>query len=359
MGEKISVIIPVYNKAEYVSECVESFKAQTDDNFDIVIIDDGSTDDSPSICRELAESDERIRYYRTENGGAAAARNYGLNKAEGKYIAFADADDTVKPEYLAYLRNNLENSDAQISVCAHENVYPDRVTDETDGMKGSVRNAADVAGDAAKKAAGYIDSEVFGNGPSGSKLYYFSGNSALKELLYQRRFMSVPWGMLTDRKLWEQVRFPEGTEAEDMGTIYRLFAIADGVVYGEQKLYEYKQRRSNTMNSTICTRNAAYYKHSREMLKYIKTSFPAYYPAALSRHFSCCCQILAEMPEGEKPMVIAHVRDDISIMAPKIMKDSEASARNRSAASLALVSVDALKGSLKFYDKGRRLYLDL
>ena len=122
MGEKISVIIPVYNKAEYVNDCVESFRAQTDDNFDIVIIDDGSTDDSPSICSKLAESDERIRYYRTENRGAAAARNYGLNKAEGKYVAFADADDTVKPEYLAYLRNNLENSDAQISVCAHENV---------------------------------------------------------------------------------------------------------------------------------------------------------------------------------------------------------------------------------------------
>ena len=61
MGEKISVIIPVYNKAEYIKDCVESFKVQTDDNFNIVIIDDGSTDDSPSICRELAESDPKRR----------------------------------------------------------------------------------------------------------------------------------------------------------------------------------------------------------------------------------------------------------------------------------------------------------
>ena len=169
--------------------------------------------------------------------------------------------------------------------------------------------------------------------------------------------MSVPWGMISRRKLWDNVRFPEGTEAEDMGTIYRLFAAADGIVWGGRKTYRYYQRSGSTMYSTSSTRNKAYYRHSREMLIFIKERYPRYYPAALSRHFSTCCQILSEAGSGIGKSLEMHVKKDITLLAPKILKDERCRVQNKSAASLALVSVEALAGSLKMYDKGKRWYL--
>ena len=93
--DMISVIVPVYNVQDYLPRCLESICSQTYGNLEIILIDDGSTDDSPRICREFAERDPRIRYIRTENSGVSAARNRGIGLAQGRWIGFLDSDDYV------------------------------------------------------------------------------------------------------------------------------------------------------------------------------------------------------------------------------------------------------------------------
>ena len=99
----VSVIIPVYNLAKYLSKCLESVLAQTYANFEIIAIDDGSTDDSAAILKKYAEKDKRVKPILKANGGVSSARNAGLDKAEGEYIFFLDGDDWIEPETLERL----------------------------------------------------------------------------------------------------------------------------------------------------------------------------------------------------------------------------------------------------------------
>ena len=90
---KISIIVPVYNAEKYIESCIMSLKEQTYKNIEIILVDDGSRDRSGEICRHFEKEDERIHYYKKENGGVSSARNYGLAKADGEYVMFCDSDD--------------------------------------------------------------------------------------------------------------------------------------------------------------------------------------------------------------------------------------------------------------------------
>lgn len=113
MKPNISIIVPVYNVEKYLNRCVDSILAQTYTDFELLLIDDGSTDDSGTICDEYAAKDSRIRVFHKPNGGASSARNMGLDYAKGEWIAFADADDYVMPEWLQNYHVN-ENSDKAV-----------------------------------------------------------------------------------------------------------------------------------------------------------------------------------------------------------------------------------------------------
>lgn len=103
----ISVVVPVYNAASTIEKCVVSIRNQSYRNLNIVLIDDGSADDSLNICRQLASSDSRIRVFHQENGGVSSARNYGIRKAHGRYICFIDSDDWGDPDYISILFSNM------------------------------------------------------------------------------------------------------------------------------------------------------------------------------------------------------------------------------------------------------------
>ncbi|MBQ0149821.1 MAG: glycosyltransferase family 2 protein [Bacteroidales bacterium] len=106
----ISVIVPAYNAEQYLHRCIDSILAQTFKDFELLLIDDGSKDNSGVICDEYAAKDERVRVFHKENGGVSSARNTGLEKAEGTWITFCDADDTVNPSWLAIFADYFEES---------------------------------------------------------------------------------------------------------------------------------------------------------------------------------------------------------------------------------------------------------
>lgn len=120
---KVSIVIPVYNKAEYISNCLESLLQQDFDDFEIIVVDDGSTDDSGRICDEKAAQDSRIRVIHTENGGVTAARRKGVEHAAGEYIMFVDADDSLLSGAITTLYNAITESGADEVIGTYKDQY--------------------------------------------------------------------------------------------------------------------------------------------------------------------------------------------------------------------------------------------
>ena len=117
MKPLISIIVPIYNVEKYLSRCINSVLSQTFPDFELLLIDDGSTDKSGYICDGYAQKDSRIKVFHIENGGVSAARNYGLDNARGEWITFVDADDWIDKDMYYKLYNEAILSEADIVIC--------------------------------------------------------------------------------------------------------------------------------------------------------------------------------------------------------------------------------------------------
>ncbi|HES9811864.1 TPA: glycosyltransferase family 2 protein, partial [Streptococcus pneumoniae] len=196
MKDLISVIVPVYNVEPFISSCLDSLSKQIYQNFEVLLVNDGSTDNSGAICREYADRDSRFHYFEKENAGVADARNFGIERSKGDYITFVDSDDWVTEEYLSILIETLKEQHSEIVVSTYSTY------NESDGLF-------------------YI--HVFD-----SDYYVKNYNSKLlmEELpLLERYDMSflTSWGILFKRELFQEVQFPFGRVCEDIGTNYKLF----------------------------------------------------------------------------------------------------------------------------------------
>ena len=114
---KLSVIVPVYNTEKYLRECVDSILAQTFTDFELILVDDGSTDGSGAICDEYAGKDSRIRVIHQENGGATLARRSGVRIAQGEYVAFVDSDDWIAQHIYQNMMEKAETCGADVILC--------------------------------------------------------------------------------------------------------------------------------------------------------------------------------------------------------------------------------------------------
>ena len=206
--EIISVIVPVYNTAPYLPECIRAILAQTYENLEILLIDDGSTDGSGQICEEFARRDSRIRCIRQENRGLSAARNRGLDAARGQYISFVDSDDTVAPAMLEKLLAALQKSEADMALC---NLLR--------------------AGRPTPMKAGVLGPESFLETLLGPDCWYY---------------VTVP-NRLCRREIWDGLRFPEGYLHEDEAVAYPLAARCRRIVLVEEALYFYRSRPGSIM----------------------------------------------------------------------------------------------------------------
>lgn len=119
MQPKLSIVIPVYNGAKYVSTCLEMIRQQTLQDWEAVFADDGSTDNSGELLDELAKTDERVKVYHQKNGGTARARNCGLDHASGQFVTFMDCDDELDPRMYETLVKLIEDTDTDMAVCGY------------------------------------------------------------------------------------------------------------------------------------------------------------------------------------------------------------------------------------------------
>lgn len=219
----ISVIVPVYNVQDYVGKCLDSICGQSYRNLEIIVIDDGSTDDSPTICDSFAEKDARIKVLHCKNGGLSVARNRGLDIAEGELIGFVDSDDWIEADMYESLYRVLSQYKADISICSF-------FRDE--------------------------DQQSIPQYNSG-KIHIWKSFDAIHEVIEDKRINNYMWALLCERNIFEHIRFPEGQIFEDMATSYLIYTKARGIVYIEKPLYHYIIRQGSIVNSV-------YYDASRE-----------------------------------------------------------------------------------------------
>lgn len=208
MMPEISVIVPIYNTAGYLRHCLDSLAAQTMPQVEVLLVDDGSTDNSKALCEEYCRKFSWFRYFYKENGGLSEARNYGLQHACGKYIAFVDSDDYVETDFLKQLWCAAEREDAQIVCCGY---YA-----ETSKHKVAM----------CKMKSGVISSEelwksIFG----GEEIGTFMCNKLFR------------------RELFKTVRFPIRKKYEDMYIFYELEQQCAKVVLVSKPLYHYVSRQ--------------------------------------------------------------------------------------------------------------------
>lgn len=126
---KISIIVPVYNSSKYLRSCIDSILKQSLSDWELILVNDGSTDDSGEICDEYAVKYPAIRVIHKENAGVSEARNTGLVAATGEYVGFVDSDDTIRPEMYQEMYDAAMENDAEIVMCDAVTVYPDGRTE--------------------------------------------------------------------------------------------------------------------------------------------------------------------------------------------------------------------------------------
>ena len=180
---EVSVILPVYNVGEYLDVCMESLKRQTFRDYEALLINDGSTDDSADRCRAWAEKDGRVRFIDKENEGVSETRNLGVRLARGKYLAFVDPDDWLDPAYLEKLHDCLEESGADFAEC---DLW--RYDNRTGKM--IYRSCGSRTG----RAGGTDCRRYFARSAGGDFLAHISAESAVfsRFSVYQRIFLSPP-----------------------------------------------------------------------------------------------------------------------------------------------------------------------
>ena len=219
---EISVIIPVYNAAPYLDKCIGSVLDQDYKDFELILVNDGSTDNSLEICREWAQKDARIIVLDKENGGQSEARNLGIEKAVGKYLSFVDSDDYITTDYLSYLLGLFAKSDkCSMTVCNRQ----------------------------------YIK-----NGQLRQKFNYISDEGVVfnQTECYRRALLSQishgPWARLYKREVFDKLRYPVRKKHEDTYILGDLIEADEEIVFGNKVCYWYVVHGESTVHTNNLSR---------------------------------------------------------------------------------------------------------
>lgn len=251
-NDLISIVVPIYNTQDYLKECIESIINQTYKNLEIILVDDGSTDNSGKICDEFAENDNRIKAYHKKNGGFSDTRNYGISKATGKFIEFVDSDDMMSPKMVEILYDKITKSDADIALCSHFVLKGSKYKqDATDGKTINYTNMNDVV----------INSQ--------NDDIIYTGLEATKEFLLDDKIRAYVWNKMFKRSLFDEIRFDVGRVYEDQLITPKLFLKAKKVVYSDIPLYFYRQREGSFMQSVTTEKKLKYINVALDMNKYV------------------------------------------------------------------------------------------
>lgn len=210
----ISVVVPIYNVCDYLDRCLTSLREQSFTDFEVLMVDDGSTDQSAKVARSFAQKDKRFIYIYQDNAGQGSARNHGIRLAKGEYFCFVDSDDYVHSHFLQFLYNRLIQTHSDISVCGVQRVF-----------------------DGGRTANYKITNRDGGNIITDIDEYLLSASFSVCNKMFKRF-------------LFEGLEFPENMKYEDFALMPRVYEKANSIASIEDKLYYYYYRSNSTTVGT-------------------------------------------------------------------------------------------------------------
>ena len=240
MNELISVVIPIYNVEKYLDKCLETVTNQTYKKIEIILVDDGSTDNSGDKCELWKKKDKRIVVIHKKNGGLSSARNAGIDIARGKYITFVDSDDYVDYSMIEILNNKINKYKADISICNRYYLFEDGRT-----YLRFKKNHDDLI---------------------------MNSERAIYEMNNFKHFDMSAWAKMYKTDLFKDIKFPVGKLSEDYFIMYLLFDKADKIVYNSTPLYYYLQRSGSISKAQKI--NFDFVEAAYSQLTYVEKKYP-------------------------------------------------------------------------------------
>lgn len=220
MNKKVSIIVPIYNVENYVLKCIDTLTKQTYENIEIILVNDGSTDNSYKYAKEAALVDNRIKLYSKENGGVSDARNYGIKRATGDYLILVDSDDTIDVNAILKMVSLLEENDADMTMA---------------------EKLCFVEGTPIQKSNRLIQERVF------------NSEEAFKYMLETNTIFVT--GNLYKKELFDGIEFPYRKKYEDVATAYKLVNRAKKIAYTNEEMYFYLCGRDGATTSVFSEGN--------------------------------------------------------------------------------------------------------
>lgn len=264
---KVSIIVPVYKVEKYLDKCVESLINQTYKDLEIILVDDGSPDNCGELCDAWAKKDERIVVYHKDNGGLSDARNYGIDRCTGEYIAFVDSDDYVAENYIEFMYKLFDESDncsvTACDICA-------------------VRNGVE---------APYSDFE-------GSAV--FSRREAFERVLYHDLIDVAAYAKLYKREVFADIRYPVGRVYEDTYIFGDVLNKTDYIVFGGEALYYYVQRDDSIVNGAFSEKRLQYIDSVELLVKAAEECDPELKEGCIRRLSHAYFSVLRYMDKCDK-----------------------------------------------------------
>ena len=239
-----SIVVPIYNVEKYLERCIDSILAQTFQDYELLLVNDGSTDNSAVICKRYLRYGERVKYYEKSNGGLGDARNYGIGKAKGDFLVFVDSDDYIEPDMLNIINETIKSYNSDIVIFNHAIV----------NMKDELLYVEKLS----------LPTETIMNLCDNRELLLIDPSACSK--VYKRE-------LFVDN----QIDYPERVWYEDLRTTAKVLSLADRIVYIDRALYHYFKRPGSIMNNANTVRNLEIIEAVEDLRVYFEEKFKGLY----------------------------------------------------------------------------------
>ena len=261
---EISVIIPVYNSAQYLNRCFDSLINQTFTDFEVVLIDDGSTDNSGALCDKIASEDSRFRTFHTQNQGSSLARQYGIERAICDKLVFIDSDDDVHHLYLQHLLDAMIRNNVDIAMC---------------------------------------DMQMVSNNSGPKPINAYSEIIFDSDSLHKQFFGYKFWGFggkIYKKELFDGIYFPPYNINEDYVVMAQIFSFQERVAYIPEALYYYRNNPNSQSHIRLSPRIMEEYYNKKWVLDYYKQNNPLYINQAKNQLIETCVKLLCIIQHNDK-----------------------------------------------------------
>ena len=292
MAVKVSIIVPVYNVEKYIDKCINSILNQTFKDFELILVDDGSTDSSGDICDKYREIDDRVIVIHKENGGLSSARNIGLKYSKGQYIGFIDGDDYVEKDMYKKLYSVCKDNNCEISIC--------KFGHEVDG-----------------KYIGTQEDEY---------IKIMNNYEGMEELFRGVLYRVSSCNKLYKATIFKDITFPEGRIHEDLSTTYKLFSNANKVAYINYAGYIYVKRSNSILTSKYNKKRLDAFIGWNEILDFINRRYPKLKNIVYSCYTYACIDhmyyILNQVQDkNEKRELLNVIKKNLNMYYSDILKN--------------------------------------